>query len=344
MDSSIQVLNPSGGKIGTAYSINAANKLTGFSSGIPGSGIYATIWDPSGYGHYFDQGIAYDINDADTIVGLSSSQPAEWNNGEMSLLATGNGDWGAARSVNNSGIIAGWTGVTRTMTKSATLWMDYVPTNLDVPGEYSDAYDINDSGVVVGTYYLNEENRGFLWDDGIVHDLDDLIDPLSGWSITEAVAINNNGDIAAQGYHATYGFSALRLKYIEDSTCPAETTLANQSNQRAWIDELRGVRDQFLSQSSEGRALIQTYYRHADEVTARMKRDPRLGLQALSVLRFLEADLKATRSGKPVKLTARKIEAIRGFARSLQRGASPELSADLKTFLRKDLGVLLRKQ
>ncbi len=93
---------------------------------------------------------------------------------------------------------------------------------------------------------------------------------------------------------------------------------------------------------SESEVYNPDVYRHADEVNTLMRRNPRLGLHALSVLRLLRSDLAESLSGKRVKLTARKGEAIRGFARSLQLGASPELNLDLKTFLRKDLGVLLR--
>ncbi len=125
-------------------------------------------------------------------------------------------------------------------------------------------------------------------------------------------------------------------------TCPAEATLATQTDRAPWLGLLDGVRDRVLTETPEGRALIQTYYRHADEVTARLKAEPRLGLQALNLLLKLRAEMTAAAAGEPVTLDARKAEAVRGFARTLQRGASAELAADLEPFIALDWDGLTR--
>jgi hypothetical protein len=126
------------------------------------------------------------------------------------------------------------------------------------------------------------------------------------------------------------------------STCPAEVTLATRTDRGPWLGLLDGVRDRVLTETPEGRALIQTYYRHADEVTARLTAEPRLGLRALNLLLNLRAELTAAAEGEPVTLDARKAEAIRGFARTLQRGASAELAADLEAFIALDWEGLMR--
>lgn len=125
-------------------------------------------------------------------------------------------------------------------------------------------------------------------------------------------------------------------------TCPAEATLATRTDRGPWLGLLDGARDRDLTGTPEGRALIQTYYRHTDEVTARLKAEPRLGLQALNLLLKLRAELTAAAEGEPVTLDARKAEAIRGFARTLQRGASAELAADLEAFIALDWEGLMR--
>ena len=84
------------------------------------------------------------------------------------------------------------------------------------------------------------------------------------------------------------------------------------------------------------------YWCHAGEVMSRLKAEPRLILQALNLLRTLRAELTAVVAGEPVTLDARKAEAVRSFARTLQRGVSTELAADLEAFIALDRDGLTR--
>lgn len=73
------------------------------------------------------------------------------------------------------------------------------------------------------------EGRGFLYDSGGMTNLNDLIDPSSGWTITEARGINALGDIAAYGCKANYAdCQALLLDSIATSSnnVPEPATLA----------------------------------------------------------------------------------------------------------------------
>ena len=63
-------------------------------------------------------------------------------------------------------------------------------------GGNSRAYDINNLGQVVGS----SGHPGFLWQDGVMTDLNDLIPPGAGWDIRVARAINDSGQIAGYGY------------------------------------------------------------------------------------------------------------------------------------------------
>ena len=58
-------------------------------------------------------------------------------------------------------------------------------------GGYSYAYEINESGQVVG----NSNNIAFLYEDGVMYDLNTLVDLPSGWVLRSAEDINENGDI-----------------------------------------------------------------------------------------------------------------------------------------------------
>ncbi len=60
---------------------------------------------------------------------------------------------------------------------------------------YSIAYDINDAGQVVGT----SGERGFVWQDGVMLNLNSLLEVGSAYTITSANAINEMGEIAAVG-------------------------------------------------------------------------------------------------------------------------------------------------
>ena len=80
-------------------------------------------------------------------------------------------------------------------------------------GPRSWAYGLNDKGQVVGDAEISAyETHAYIYDSGVMKDLNDLIDPDSGWLIRYAVDINNNGEIAANGYHPDFGGGALILR------------------------------------------------------------------------------------------------------------------------------------
>jgi probable HAF family extracellular repeat protein len=58
----------------------------------------------------------------------------------------------------------------------------------------STAFDVNNNGRVVG-----QAGGAFLWEDGVMLDLNDLIDPASGWTLSYASGINDLGLIVGQG-------------------------------------------------------------------------------------------------------------------------------------------------
>lgn len=74
--------------------------------------------------------------------------------------------------------------------------------NLDDRGKIASlANSLNDSGEVVGlSYKLSGEQRAVFWKDAAFGDLNELIPSDSGWSLTEAIKINNQGQIVGKGY------------------------------------------------------------------------------------------------------------------------------------------------
>ncbi len=126
---------------------------------------------------------------------------------------------GSATAINNDNIIVGTSGSdSLTDTFSHAFLYDFnagslidLGTLLNADGEYglrSSAADINDLGQVVGSSWLVSVNtslydpaqyHAFVWENGLMNDLNDMIPDTSGWVLTAATAINENGDIVGSG-------------------------------------------------------------------------------------------------------------------------------------------------
>jgi probable HAF family extracellular repeat protein len=80
---------------------------------------------------------------------------------------------------------------------------------------------INDFGLVVGTISGQSTTTPFLWQSGVMRNLNSLVDPAAGWRIVSAKDINNSGQIAASGVHTDGRHRALVLTPIPPG-CPAD--------------------------------------------------------------------------------------------------------------------------
>ena len=68
-------------------------------------------------------------------------------------------------------------------------------------GGSSEAYSINNRGEVVGRSAVpSGGHHAFLFREGRMLDLNDLIPAGAGWVLTEAMDINNDGQIVGNGY------------------------------------------------------------------------------------------------------------------------------------------------
>ena len=128
---------------------------------------------------------------------------------------------GRAADINNSNMIVGTTGSNSSTGEYANAFLyDYdentvislgtLPSNGpgSEPGLTSAAYDINDLNQVVGTSWLVTANtslsdpskyHAFLWENGQMSDLNELVELPAGWILTRATAINEYGDIVGVG-------------------------------------------------------------------------------------------------------------------------------------------------
>jgi probable HAF family extracellular repeat protein len=152
------------------------------------------------------------LNERGEVIGLSflsgdrRFHPFLWDNGRMQDLGTLGGVVGLPTNINQAGDVVGWTLMTGNRTAHAFLWTDKnglqdLGTLAGQPCSYADG--INARGQIVGgscTGPNGDEGDGWVWQDGALHDLNDMIAPSSSLTqIRQANTINDRGEIAAVG-------------------------------------------------------------------------------------------------------------------------------------------------
>lgn len=207
---------------GRANSINTSGQIVGWATRAD-STQQAVLWQPDG--SMIDLGVnpysngynsaATGINTSGQIVGTKGESGGYtraflWANGTAAELGTlGTSVSSSASSIavaiNDMGYVVGdsqawqqWGGAYH-----AFIWKDGVMTDL---GSLSAAYGSNARGInklnqVVG---ISQDDLGtdrpFLWQSGVMSDLNSMIDPSSGWALSNAISINDQGEIVGSGY------------------------------------------------------------------------------------------------------------------------------------------------
>ncbi len=225
-DSEAQAVNASAEVVGTVYNF-----------GSPASNRIGFIYLPSG-AHGLSSGMnslgtlggtqseAFGINNSGQVVGGAQNasgnwRPFRWQNGTMTNLGTLGGETivadHRAEAINTSGDVCGRS-YTAAAAKRAFLW-DGTMTNLGVltGGTESWAFGLNESQVVVGTSNVTGgAYHAFVWDStNLMRDLNNLIPAGSGWTLTRATDINDDGTIVGWG---TNGSSQVRA-FLLSPTC-----------------------------------------------------------------------------------------------------------------------------
>jgi probable HAF family extracellular repeat protein len=180
----------------------------------------------SGYGGYFI-GFHWDSSGGMTQLGAFRPTNAINNSGAMvgisvrgtALLwdpATGRHDlgalpgdtWSTASDINDKGQIVGWSGGWNGSLFEYTpfLWDNGLMTPLALFPEMgkitqNEFLAINNRGQVVGSgrSSVSGTSAPFFWEDGVMVDLNSLIDPSAGWALRWATDINDGGKIVGQG-------------------------------------------------------------------------------------------------------------------------------------------------
>ena len=126
----------------------------------------------------------------------------------MKDLGTLGSSISAASGINASGQVAGTSKIAGDRINHACLWEKGAITDLGtLGGANSIAWGINTAGQIVGIAATQAGSHAFLWSDGMMRDLNQLIPPGSGWELTVAFSINDAGQIVGRG---SYNGQALR--------------------------------------------------------------------------------------------------------------------------------------
>jgi probable HAF family extracellular repeat protein len=206
-----------GGTDSLATAINLFGQVVGYSETAEidnDSGehvVHAFLWEngnmkdlggllggPSSYS------IATGINRKGQIVGESAGHGFLWDKGVITDLGTLGGIISEAYAINNRGQIVGYSRVADSIDDHPFLW--HLGTMQDLgflPGTGSSksirAMSINTAAQVVGVVTSDLGNQAFLWENGVMSDLNESIPADSGWQLHTVEAINRFGQIAGAG-------------------------------------------------------------------------------------------------------------------------------------------------
>jgi probable HAF family extracellular repeat protein len=224
-DGVLQNLGPMNGMPTNATAINAAGVITG----------YATAGDGTQHPFLYSNGEFQDLTSLH-ISGLSAinesgeaagnglfpgvenprlySRAILYTSGQVYDLGTLGGTFSTAYGINDLGEVVGEAAIPGDSYSQAFLYNGDKMINLGtLPGvATSAAEDINNLGQIVG-----ESGHGFIYSNGIMTDLNTLIDPSSGWIIMNARSINDQGEIAAYAVGQNVGFQAVLLTPVPEA-------------------------------------------------------------------------------------------------------------------------------
>jgi len=216
-----------GGISSQALGINDSGQIVGWSEFVPPP-VGPWVWpanvpiDQRQHAFFLDVGImhdlhelaglegdnsaAIDINDFGQIIGHDGWRGFLYQDGHVVDLGMPGGIRSVPLSINNSGAIVMFV-EDESRNANAFLYDDGEVTELGaLGGTQSVARDISDLGTIVGQATLSEVStigtpiwHAFVYEGGLMTDLNTLISENSGWVLEDAAGINASGQIVGTG-------------------------------------------------------------------------------------------------------------------------------------------------
>ncbi len=230
-----------GGRDSRGVGINANGDVTGYSGTAGNTASHAFVYangvmrDIGTLGGVSSQGTAINasgqvtgFSDMPYFVGQGSSQHAFlYSGGVMRDLGVLGGNFSTGNAINDSGQVTGES-TTADGKLRAFLVTGNVMRNLGtLGGTVSAGLAINNAGVVVGMSYLaNETSHAFVYADGAMRDLNAIVTGLAGTVLSVASAINDKGQIVANGCSTSLICQAFLLDPLPGAVDPPSKVAA----------------------------------------------------------------------------------------------------------------------
>ncbi len=172
---------------------------------------YQYIWDSTNGDRRMGNIEPYGSNDANVVVGygryIDDDRAVIWSESTgvvfIEDLTDMVKDFSYANDINNHGRVVGeCTNADRYSV--AYYWDSDTDTHIRTMfagNVFSRAYCVNDAGTVCGEFDRSGSYGAFVWNESEGPlDLNNLIDPASGWELSQAFSINDAGQIVGYGY------------------------------------------------------------------------------------------------------------------------------------------------
>ncbi|HEV2342738.1 MAG TPA: hypothetical protein VGS97_01485 [Actinocrinis sp.] len=204
-----------------ALAINGTGQIVGWSTAAGGTGNHAFL-DTNGT--MIDLGtidggtasVANGINASGVVIGNSDTAASDehgfvYQNGTMTDIGTLGGPNSSVDAINDNGVVAG-SSQDAADVSHPVVYSNGKLTSLGTYNIDTTPQAINDNGVIVGTTYGVTAaglpfNDAYIYQGGTFQDLNNLIPMGSGWQLTDAVAININGQILVDATNTATGQS-----------------------------------------------------------------------------------------------------------------------------------------
>ncbi|HEY8750740.1 MAG TPA: DUF3466 family protein [Tepidisphaeraceae bacterium] len=245
----IQLPQPSPGANAIVENLNDSDVVVGAAFYSPGGPAIAVMWQNNAIvaiGPANTPSWAHAVDNAGQVVGqwggsggYFNGKGFIWQSGTLSTLPDlpGFTNRSVGLDINDHVQIVGWCSNTNDSAQSrATLWQSAADGSWEATGLlpitsklYSQAFSINNAGTAVGQSldYFTDPGVATLWQDGQGYDLNSLIPADSGWTLQQARAINDVGQVVGIGVHAGTLHSYLLTPVPEPSTLSLITVMAS---------------------------------------------------------------------------------------------------------------------